>query len=79
MQENLNSKLRSDFRVHCCTSFVELVEKGLILEKGLIDKGELKVPYRNPPVQNTPNDRNKFWSQKKMLPMMGLLMLKPYK
>lgn len=69
--EKINSKLRSDLRVHYCTSFVELVEKGIILEKDLIEKGEIKMSNRNPNVQNIPNDRNKFWSWNKNVTNYG--------
>lgn len=45
--ENHNSNLKHDLRVQCCTSFSNLVEKCVILEKYLIDKGEINISNKN--------------------------------
>lgn len=51
--------------MQCCTSFVDLVEKGIILEKYLIDKVEIKTCKKNMTTQNTSNDQRKYWARKK--------------
>lgn len=57
--QNLLGPLKYGLQVHCCTTFTDLVEKGVQLEKALIAKGELKYGTKNMNT-NPPPDKNKY-------------------
>lgn len=71
--ENLKSKLKYPLQVHCCATFVDLVEKGMTLENFLIAQGELTYGNKNTHNQQTPNDKSRFWSYNKNVTNDGVI------
>lgn len=70
--QNLLGPLTYNLQVHCCATFMDLVEKGVHLKKALIAKGELKYNNKNAN-PNLPNDKNKYWVKKKHITNDGIV------
>lgn len=60
--ENLNGELMSQIQIQCCTTFEEIIEKGVLIEKGPIARGLVKINKETPKPNN---DKGKYWSQNK--------------
>ena len=61
--ENSHPDMAHNFRLHCVTTFVELVEKGPILECALVAKGHIKI--YNQDKERSFNDKPCFWNKNK--------------
>lgn len=61
---------------HCYSTFTNLVEKWVILEKTLIAKGEVKIYTKAQNSQGTSNDKNKLWSYNKNVTNDGIVDVK---
>jgi hypothetical protein len=55
--ENLRSPLKHHLKVQCCISFSDIVENGAILEKILIEQGEIKIRKKTQNTQGMSNDK----------------------
>lgn len=47
-------------QIHCCNTFEDVIEKGVSIEKSLVEKGLVKIFKEN---HNNLNDKGKFWSR----------------
>lgn len=54
--QNLHINLKYALKAHCCSTFIDLVEKGVIIEKTLIAKGEIKTYTKTQNSKGTSND-----------------------
>lgn len=55
--ENLNEESMSRIQIQCCTKFEEILEKVVLIEKGFIPKGLVKVNKEKPKPNN---DKRKY-------------------
>jgi len=61
---NLQTDLSYQIQVQCPISFSKVIEMGLIIEKSLIAKGQIKL-YKDTSSTNTNNDKPRFWTKNK--------------
>jgi hypothetical protein len=61
--KNLRLPLNNQLKMQCCTTFFDPMEKGIILEKSLIDQGEIKIYNKNMTNQNPSIDKSKYLAQ----------------
>lgn len=70
--QTLLGPLKYGLQVHCCTTFIDFVKKGVQLEKALIDKGELKYGAKHTST-SLPTDRNKYQVKNKHITNDGVV------
>lgn len=63
--ENLHPKIALHLQLQCVTTFYEVIENGLTIEKALIVEGVIKI-YKDQKYNNqTSNKKPKYWSKNK--------------
>lgn len=60
--KNSHPDMAHNFQLHCITTFAALVEKGLILERALVAKGQVKKIYDK---EKSFGDKPHYWNRNK--------------
>lgn len=69
---NMNTELGFHLRMQYATTFEELMEKGLTIERALIAKGLVKI-YKDNNQPSSSNDKTRLWAKNKNVTNNGLV------